>query len=275
MKKRTNPIRYIVAGIMLLALTAVAHAQAVADPVTTATTSVNGALSLFTQCGPIWGGMLIVYGGVSWFLAQNNSTHWIAQGRALAAIVAALGVFASVLNAHFGNGDWTGVIAVFATAVFKLVSPTAPSSPSLAKAAQGGFVSRPLMTFISVLALAGVACWSTIKKDAGTVVTDVIDCAKAEGSAATAGTSVVAIAIDVGGALATIASGGDSAALEALIVKYGAPIVACSVAAIEAKHPAPTTGSGSASTAQPDRLGVAARETILVHGWKFKPAGSP
>lgn len=98
--------------------------------------------------------------------------------------------------------------------------------------------------------------------------TNVIDCAKTEASVVSKGVSVLQVAGDVAAALAAYEVGGVTAVLagvEALVAKYGEPIVAC---AVNAQPSAPiTAGSGSASHGE---LAPTARQATLAHyGWRF------
>ena len=101
-----------------------AHAGAVADPVATSTTSADALLSIALTYGPLWGGMAIAFGLLSTLLQRNQSTHWIAQGRTLALITAAVGLGIAALQAHFGGAPWGGVVMTLVLGIFKLIDPT-------------------------------------------------------------------------------------------------------------------------------------------------------
>lgn len=115
----------------LMALTAIASA---ADPTSTAQGATDTGVSLIYQYGPWWGGMALVFGLFSSMLAKNESQHWIAQGRTLAALVAGLGIAGVALQAHFAGTPWAGVAVTAVMALFKLMQPTvvtpvAPAKP--------------------------------------------------------------------------------------------------------------------------------------------------
>jgi hypothetical protein len=116
----------VVGALCLLALPhlGVAHAHAVPDPVATSATSVDVLLSIALTYGPLWGGMAIGFGIVSTLLQRNESTHWIAQGRTLALITAAVGLGIAALQAHFGGAPWGGVLMTLVLGIFKLIDPT-------------------------------------------------------------------------------------------------------------------------------------------------------
>ena len=54
----------------------------------------------------------------------TQSTHWIAQGRTLALITAAVGLGIAALQAHFGGAPWGGVVMTLVLGIFKLIDPT-------------------------------------------------------------------------------------------------------------------------------------------------------
>lgn len=148
-------------GISLLVLGRIAHAQAVADPVATAATATDALWSVLATFGPLWGGMYVGFGAVSTALERNKSTHWIAQGRTLAVITAAVGLGIAALQAHFGGAPWSGVVMTLVLGAFKLIDPTtvtavtpaaAPaSSPAPAKSPQAGFVAPRLLLLIALI----------------------------------------------------------------------------------------------------------------------------
>lgn len=157
---------------------------AYADPISQATDAAAAGGDLLVQFGPIWGGMLLLYGAAAKFLSENDSKHWIAKGRWLAAIVAAVGVFAAVLDAHFGSGNWSGVLYTAILSVFKLIKPTV-SAPALSSSKQGGFVSSSLVVTLAAIAIgcaaiAGIASCARLKSEGATVKTAAVDCTKGE-----------------------------------------------------------------------------------------------
>ncbi len=130
------------------------------------------------------------------------------------------------------------------------------------------------MRLIVIVCLAVCSC-SWFKSEATTVKADVIDCAKAEETAVTHGSSVLQVALETAAALAaTVETGGLSAvlpAIEALIGKYGEPIVACAV--MKQLPPATTTPTPApVATAKPAvvKPGVPelAAAVVAHYGWK-------
>lgn len=228
--------------LLLLGLVGVAHA----DPISQATGSIGTATDLLKLYGPIWGGMLIVYGLASAALAEAQTKHWLTQGRALAALVAGLGIFAAILQTHFNGGQWDGVIVTAILSVFKLTKPTITPAP--AKSSQGGFVGRRMMTGLAIFALAGgavvvVSCAWT-KNEAKVVETAAIDCTKGEAAKA------VQLFSPMLDQLLVLATGGDGhldksqaeAATKTLAGDIGGCVAATSFAKILAPAPA---GSGA------------------------------
>lgn len=49
-----------------------------------------------------WGGALLAYVAVRWFLKRNESAGWLAQGRTLSIATAVLSVIGSVIGWRFG-----------------------------------------------------------------------------------------------------------------------------------------------------------------------------
>lgn len=49
-----------------------------------------------------WGGALLAYVAVRWFLKTNESQHWLAHGRTLSIVTAVLSVVGSVIGWRFG-----------------------------------------------------------------------------------------------------------------------------------------------------------------------------
>lgn len=83
-----------------------------------------------------WGGALLAYGVVAWLLKRNETEHWIAKGRTLALITAALSVVGSIIGWQMGL-DPDAILFAVSSAVPLVVSPTVkpvlppptPSSP--------------------------------------------------------------------------------------------------------------------------------------------------
>lgn len=111
------------------ALAVFAAACAHADPAAQAAASADTGWSLVETYGPVWGGMALAFGLASAFLRRNETTHWIAQGRALAVILAIVGTGTAALTAHFAGTPWSGVLVTAVVALFKLVQPSMTSVP--------------------------------------------------------------------------------------------------------------------------------------------------
>lgn len=128
----------VYAFLLAVHYTALAHGAAMADPV--GPTSVSAATlddswAMFSAYGPIWGGMAVTFGVVSWLLKRNDSQHWIAQGRTLAIIVGGLGIVAAVLDAKFAGAPLAGIAMTAIAALFKLINPAVtPPAAKLAPA---------------------------------------------------------------------------------------------------------------------------------------------
>lgn len=103
------------------------------SPIDTSKMTVETAWDLVEQYGPIWGGMLLLFGGAVAFLRRNEKEQWIKQGRRLAIVTAFLGVLGSVLEAGVNGGTWAGVIATAFVAVKLLFSPTPFALPKVAE----------------------------------------------------------------------------------------------------------------------------------------------
>lgn len=155
----------------------VAHA-AVDDPIAMSTVSADSVYSVIQSYGWLWGGMAIVFGSLSWLLARNESTHWIAQGRTLAILTASVGLGVAALKAHLGGAPWSGVLLTLIVGIFKVISPVtiakqsgqSPATSSKAMAdVNAGIVILALLTFgtAAMIASCGAA------QRAGH---DVIDC---------------------------------------------------------------------------------------------------
>ncbi len=168
-----------------------------------------------------------------------------------------------------GNSGTVAVIAGMAVTVLGALGYTVTRGAIkvAASRAQRGFASLPMMAMLAIAGLlfATFAGCAQVKADEA----NAIACAKAEASVIAKGASVLQVAGDVVSALALYETGGTSAVLagiEALVAKYGEPIVACAVNAAPA---AAVAGAGSASHAE---LAPTAKQVVLGHyGWRFAP----
>lgn len=121
-----------------------------------------------------------------------------------------------------------------------------------------------------VLALALVAQFGCHSKPPA-LVGDAIDCGRAEADAIAAGHSVLDVANACDTAVSFAANRGFAAtekAIEALIVQYGEPIVACSIV----RELAPPPSSAAAAQAPPTPGSpLATRQALAIaHQWKVK-----
>ena len=98
-------------------------AVVVGDPVVAAQGITDSGWSLIQQYGLWWGGLLAVYGAWSTYLKKTQSSHPIAQGKTLAAILAATALVGTALQAHFAGTPWSGVLLTLVLGIFKLVQP--------------------------------------------------------------------------------------------------------------------------------------------------------
>lgn len=108
-------------------------APAPSSPIVTATDTTETAWELIEQHGPIWGGMLLLFGLATAFLRRNEKERWLGQGKHLAIVVGLTGVLGSVLEAGVVGGTWAGVIVTVVAAIKLFLSPT--PAPKQAKAA--------------------------------------------------------------------------------------------------------------------------------------------
>lgn len=69
------------------------------------------ALLAYVQAyGWIVGALTVGYVALKWLLKKNESTHWIAQGRALAVVTLIVGVAGTALQAWTSGTPWSGVL---------------------------------------------------------------------------------------------------------------------------------------------------------------------
>ena len=131
-------LRYGSLGFALVALLSpqLAHAaEPVPDPVATATVSLDALWNLVAVYGWTWGAMAVVFSVLRDVLRRNESTHWIAQGRALAVLTATVGIGITAIQAHFQGAPWAGVVITGILAAFKLIDPNTVTAPPVAQAA--------------------------------------------------------------------------------------------------------------------------------------------
>jgi hypothetical protein len=131
-------LRYGSLGFALVVLLSpqLAHAaEPVPDPVATATVSLDALWNLVAVYGWTWGAMAVVFSVLRDVLRRNESTHWIAQGRALAVLTATVGIGITAIQAHFQGAPWAGVVITGILAAFKLIDPNTVTAPPVAPAA--------------------------------------------------------------------------------------------------------------------------------------------
>lgn len=144
-------------------------------------------------------------------------------------------------------------------------------------------ICRSVVTVVLLLAIAS-SCWSTAKKDAAVVGSDVAACANAEKDTITKGLSVAQAVLDVVELATNLAAGLPSlTTVEGLIATYGEPVVGCTIAKLEAGKLTPATpgvGSGSGSSAPatgfkpPNLATIATKLVAQYHLEKYRPAKS-
>lgn len=109
-----------------------------------AVATVDTAWDLVEQHGPIWGGMLLVFGAGTVFLRRNEREGWLKRGRWLAVVVGGVGVIGSVLEAGINGGTWAGVIVTGMAALKLILDPALLPGPK-STAATGVIVSLVLV----------------------------------------------------------------------------------------------------------------------------------
>src|SRR4029079_8261487 len=107
-------------------------AEPVPDPVATATVSLDALWNLVAVYGWTWGAMAVVFSVLREVLRRTESTHWSAQGRALAVLTATVGIGITAIQAHFQGAPWAGVVITGILAAFKLIDPHTVTPPPLA-----------------------------------------------------------------------------------------------------------------------------------------------
>lgn len=161
-------------AILMFGLFAVAHAQGLAtDPVNQATTATSTGWDLVQQFGPIWGGMLLLY-GLMYQVVKAGFVKKLAGNR-LAGVVAMVGVFGAMLEAHFGSGSWAGVVVTAIAALKMLINPTvtpAPNGNGTGKTVLASMLVGAVLVGGSFMA----SCGPNSPNVVGPVVTGTIDC---------------------------------------------------------------------------------------------------
>jgi len=115
------------------------------DPTQTASVSLAALWDLVMVYGWTWGAMAIGFTLLRDLLRRNESTHWIAQGRVLAWVTAAVGIGITAVQAHFQGAPWAGVVITGVLAAFKLIDPnTITIGPAVKLADEPGSVFREM-----------------------------------------------------------------------------------------------------------------------------------
>lgn len=113
--------------------------------------TADALMSYVETYGWIVGSLTVAYLAAKWLLKKNDSTHWIAQGRALAVVTTIIGVAGAALQAYTSGTPWSGVLATAVLGLLHLAD--AQVTPAPVKA-QAGFTRLSVMLMI---AAAGVA----------------------------------------------------------------------------------------------------------------------
>lgn len=232
------------------------------------TPSPDTLLSLYHSGAFLCTGIVAVYLLLRWgstriaWLEVPNRAHYVTAFLAGLALVLPPAVQGQTPSA-----------SMIAAAIGTIVALLLPGAVATSSKSQSGIVSRRLIAILSVFALAGVACWSTVKKDASTVGSDVDTCASAEKAAIGSGQSVIDVVIEATAA-AIAAASGNYAPGEALILQYGEPLASCVLGKL-AHPPQIAAGSGITTTPAPplatqkapDPVAVGASVILKNHRW--------
>jgi hypothetical protein len=153
-----------------------ASAQAAAtSPIVVANAATGDAWDLVAKYGPIWGVALLVVGIVGALLKANGSSHWIAQGRVLAALTGLASVGAALLEWKFNGAPIAGVLVTAVMAIKLVISPT------IAPAKSGGpgvvnITNVAALCLVVAAAVAGCASGSPARVGAADAVSKELAC---------------------------------------------------------------------------------------------------
>ena len=299
------------AGVLLVAITlsslrliGIAHADAApshavatiaaqvtvpsADPVAIATSSTDAGVGLLVTYGPLWGGMLLLFGIASSLLTRYQSSSWLAQGRRLAISVALLGASAAALQAHFAGSPWGGVLLTLVVGVFKVLVPTVtPPTPTPAPSSPATTTIGSAAALLLVLGLAGAGGIALTGCTGAQIKADVaalLDCTSSERAELVAAATPLA---DSAIAKATNPDGSlDTAALKALFAaanlktEAGSVLACLAVETLGSRAAAPTVTARVAAGDVAAPIGVSAQAALeqlraaQFPGVKFRtPAG--
>lgn len=204
--------------------------------------------------GWIIGALTVVYVGGKWLLEKNQSTHWIAQGRALAMLTTVVGVGGTALQAWTSGTPWSGVLA---TAVLGLLHLADAQGP--ARNPQAGMVGGNMMAGLGILGaivmvVGGLFGWACTAAQRTQVEHALWDCtAPARADAVAAVTPAVISVIKAAGSadgkaidLSTV----KSAITKANLMSEAGVLLSCAmasaVAILMAPAPPPVAGAAAA-----------------------------
>lgn len=124
--KKFRPIRFVVhvamVALVLVTVPWFVGAGLAATGDTVVPPPTPDAIVMYVQSyGWIVGLIALAYVVTKYLLKVNDSKHWIAQGRVLAAITAAVGVLGTGLVAYTSGTPWSGVLATGVLGVLHLV----------------------------------------------------------------------------------------------------------------------------------------------------------
>lgn len=144
----------ILAGATLLLMLCFAtKAFAAGDPVAVATTASDATWSLVGQYGWFWGGSLLLLGLGRALLKGNAASHWLAQGRTLAAIAGSLSVLGAVAEWHFNAAPAAGILITLVMAAKLVWQPVGNAATAPARDPQAGRAPIVVLAALATIAL--------------------------------------------------------------------------------------------------------------------------
>jgi hypothetical protein len=149
-----------------------------------ATKVTDGGWDLIQNYGVVWGGFLLGYGMLASFLKRNESSHWLKQGRVLAALTGVLMVGASVLDWHFSGASSSGIFVTAALAIQLVISPHVKPTDKLGTSNAGPVIAALTLVGLGFGAVALQTGCATAKSQGAAGVGTFIDCEAANVKAA-------------------------------------------------------------------------------------------
>jgi hypothetical protein len=131
-------------------------------------TAVDSGWSLFETYGPLWGSVAVAYPLTRHLLAVNESRHWIASGRVLAALAGGVTILGTLIQWHFGGAPASGVLAAVMGALALIWHPTV-TARGTAKVASSA-------AFVVMLSLASGSSSCAARQSVGAGVSAGLDC---------------------------------------------------------------------------------------------------